>query len=243
MRQGDRTDDREVPFHGFSAGRRPLLRGPGAPQRPRLVPGAQAALPGGRARPGARLRRGDGRAAASLAPQIQFDPRTDGSGSIFRIHRDVRFSKDKSPYKTHLGIFFWEGQRKWGPGFYFHLEPPRLQLYVGKYVFDKEELATWRAAVADPTRGAALARLTAKIEKKGYELGGQRYKRVPAGFAADHPRAELLKHDSVWVRRDGPVPAELRSRDLLDFCQAHFKAMSPLHGWLREFSLKSDANA
>ncbi|MBK6900680.1 MAG: DUF2461 domain-containing protein [bacterium] len=179
---------------------------------------------------GVRLRR--------LAPQIQFDPRTDGSGSIFRIHRDVRFSKDKSPYKTHLGIFFWEGQRKWGPGFYFHLEPPRLQLYVGKYVFDKEGLAAWRAAVADPVRGAALAKLTAKIERQGYELGGQHYKRVPAGFAADHPRAELLKHDSIWVRHDGQVPAELKSRELLDYCQAHYKAMSPLHGWLREFPAK-----
>jgi uncharacterized protein (TIGR02453 family) len=175
---------------------------------------------------GARLRR--------LAPEIRFDPRTDGSGSIFRIHRDVRFSKDKSPYKTHLGIFFWDGQRKWGPGFYFHLEPPRLQLYVGKYVFDKGELLAWRAAVDDPERGPALAALLARAQRRGYGMGEEHYKRVPAGYGADHPRAALLKHKAIWLCHDAPIPAALRSRKLLDHCFSHFRAMSPLHAWLRE---------
>ncbi len=175
---------------------------------------------------GARLRR--------LAPAIRFDPRPGGSGSIFRIYRDTRFSKDKSPYKTHLGIFFWEGERKWGPGFYFHLEPPRLQLYVGKYVFDKEELAAWRAAVDDTRRGAALAALVLKARRAGFELGGANYKRVPAGFAADHPRADLLRHDSVWLCSDEKVPAALRSRKLLDWCFRRFQGMAPLHRWLSE---------
>lgn len=175
---------------------------------------------------GARLRR--------LSPTLRFDPRPGGSGSIFRIHRDTRFSKDKTPYKTHLGIFFWEGERKWGPGFYFHLEPPRLQLYVGKYVFDREALAAWRAAVAGRELGEPLAALLRRLQRRGYTLGGQHYKRVPAGLAADHPRADLLKHNAVWLCADEPLPDVLHAPRLVDHCFAHFKAMSPLHVWLRE---------
>ena len=175
---------------------------------------------------GARLR--------MIAPDVRFDPRPSGSGSIFRIYRDTRFSKDKSPYKTHLGIFFWCGERKWGPGFYFHLEPPRLQLYVGKYVFDKEALAAWRAAIDDPRRGAALASLLAKMQRAGYELGGASYKRVPAGFAPDHPRADLLRHGSVWLCSDDALPPVLHTRRLLDWCYRRFDGMAPLQRWLTE---------
>ena len=74
---------------------------------------------------GERLRR--------LVPTLAYDTRTNGAGSIFRIYRDVRFSRDKTPYKTHLGIFFWEGawSKKEAPGFYFQLEPERVGLYAG----------------------------------------------------------------------------------------------------------------
>jgi uncharacterized protein (TIGR02453 family) len=175
---------------------------------------------------GARLRR--------LSPDIHVDPRTNGSGSIFRIHRDIRFSKDKTPYKTHLGIFFWEGARSGGPGYYFHLEPPRLELYVGKYILDKPQLQAWRAAVDDPRRGPALAALLAKATRKGYELGGEGYKRVPAGFAPDHPRAALLRHDSVWLRAAGDLPPELHSRELLAWCFTRWRDLHPLQAWLCE---------
>lgn len=174
---------------------------------------------------GARLRR--------LAPELRFDPRTGGSGSIFRIYRDTRFSKDKRPFKTHLGIFFWEGERNDGHGFYFHLEPPRLQLYVGCYTFGKPQLQAWRESVADPEHGAALAALLRRATRGGAcELGGEGYQRVPAGYAKDHPRAALLKHDSVWLRVDEPLPAALHERRLLDWCLARFRRMAPLHFWL-----------
>jgi len=174
---------------------------------------------------GARLRR--------LSPELRVDPRTNGSGSIFRIHRDVRFSKDKSPYKTHLGIFFWEGERQSGPGYYFHLEPPRLQLYVGKYVFDKPQLTAWRASVDDSRHGRQLAALLAKAGRADCEAGEESYKRVPAGYPADHPRADLLRHGSIWLRADAPVPPELHTRGLLDWCFARWRAMHPLQVWLR----------
>lgn len=174
---------------------------------------------------GARLRR--------LSPGIAVDPRTSGSGSIFRIHRDVRFSNDKRPYKTHLGIFFWEGERKAGPGYYFHLEPPALELYVGKYIFDKDQLRAWRRAVDAPATGEPLAALLRKAARQGYEAGGEAYKRVPAGFAKDHPRADLLRHGSIWLRAAADLPPELHSAKLVDWCFARYRGMHPLQEWLR----------
>jgi uncharacterized protein (TIGR02453 family) len=173
---------------------------------------------------GGRLRR--------VVPDLRFDPRAGGSGSIFRIYRDTRFTKDKRPYKTHLGIIFWTGEERMGPGFYFHLEPPRLRLYTGKYVFDKEQLQAWRAAVDDPREGRAIAVLLRKARAAGYEVGGANYKRVPAGFAADHPRADLLRHDSVWIGSDDRIPAALYLPLLLDWCLRRFRDMSPLIRWL-----------
>ena len=111
---------------------------------------------------GARLRR--------LSPGLRVDPRTGGAGSIFRIHRDVRFSKDKRPYKTNLGILFWEGERKSGSGYYFHLEPSGLELYVGMYAFDKDQLSAWRRAVDDPTSGRLLAALLRKAARRSRSI-------------------------------------------------------------------------
>jgi uncharacterized protein (TIGR02453 family) len=136
---------------------------------------------------GERLRR--------LSPGIQFS--AGANGSIFRIYRDTRFSPDKSPYKTHLGIYFWEGR---GPrlecsGYYFHIEPPVLILGGGLYGFPRPLLERYRRAVADPDYGAELAAIVKKImAKPGYTLGGEHYKRVPAGYDAGPESAALLRH-------------------------------------------------
>lgn len=94
---------------------------------------------------------------AEIAPQVVADPRLDKS--IFGHYRDTRFSKDKSPHKTHLGIFSWEGD---GPkmecsGFYFHLEPPEIMLGVGIHCFSKGLLSAFREAVVDEEHGVSLA--------------------------------------------------------------------------------------
>ena len=85
---------------------------------------------------------------------IQAEPKVNKS--IFRINRDTRFSKDKSPYKTHLGLWMWEGDapRMECSGFYFHFEPPNLLLGVGIYRFSKPLLEAYRHSVDDPKTGA-----------------------------------------------------------------------------------------
>jgi len=107
---------------------------------------------------GARLRR--------LSPDINAIPVVNQS--LFRLNRDVRFSKDKSPYKTNLGIFFWEGPLKKMecPGYYFHLTAKGLMLYTGIYQFTKEQLKEFRQSVIDKKHGATLRKSLAAIGKK-----------------------------------------------------------------------------
>jgi len=170
-----------------------------------------------------------------FAPAVIADPRANRS--LFRIYRDARFSKDKSPYKTHLGLWLWEGPRPRmeNSGFYFHLEPPEIYLGVGMYQFPDTLLAAYRNDAIHPVHGAALNDAVKALAKKGYAVGGQSYKRVPRGFDPEHPNAALLMHGGLYAGWDGPIPPELYTPKLLDFCVRHYKAVLPLHQWLTAF--------
>jgi uncharacterized protein (TIGR02453 family) len=180
-----------------------------------------------------------------ISPYIVADPRTNGSGSIFRIHRDTRFSKDKTPFKTYLGILFWEGSRPKmeNSGFYFHLEPNKLLLYAGIYEFTAPLLARYRDAVVHSVQGAALARAAHEVIATGRcEIGGRHYKRIPAGYDPDHPNAEFLFHRALYASTGGDLPTEIFSPQLLDYCLEHFTDMAPLHSWIVSV-LEGDAGA
>lgn len=169
-----------------------------------------------------------------IAPNIQADPRVNGS--IFRIHRDTRFSKDKSPYKTHLGLWFWEGSRPKleCSGFYLQLEPPNLMLAAGIYAFTKDQLPEYRAAVVHPVHGAELAAVVDEVREQGFSLGIQHYKRVPRGCDPAHPNASLLLHSGLSAGVEDLIPDSLYSPQLVDFAVDKFAAMAPLHRWLVE---------
>ncbi len=176
---------------------------------------------------GARLR--------PLVPDIHADPRVDGS--IFRLHRDTRFSPDKSPFKTHLGIFCWEGQRKKleCPGFYFHLEPPNVLLGVGIHIFPPPHLEAFRKAVVHPEQGLTLAAAIDDVTKAGpYDLWGEHYKRVPRGYDPEHPNARFLRFNGLTAGFETPIPPELHRADFVDYVFAHFRNMAPLHHWLAD---------
>jgi uncharacterized protein (TIGR02453 family) len=133
------------------------------------------------------------------ARELPFD--ADPIRSPFRIYRDVRFSKDKSPYKTYVSASFpWSGEGA-GVGGYFSLHPEQMYVGGGCWHPDPRRLAAWRTAVSED--GGAVH---AAIEDPGFvatfgEVGGERLKRVPPGFAADHPDAELLKLKDVTFGR------------------------------------------
>src|SRR5262252_10839735 len=164
-----------------------------------------------------------------IEPAISVEPRVNGS--IMRINRDIRFSKDKSPYKDHLDLWFWTGDRKgWDIlGFFFRLTPDRLMLGAGMHGFAPPMLARYRAAILDARRGDALVRVVTKLRKSGYEIGTESYKRPPAGIAADHPRAALLRHGGLNAGWEGKHPRELHKPALVDFVAGHFAAIVPLH--------------
>jgi len=101
----------------------------------------------------------------TISPGIVADPRR--GKSIFRLNRDVRFGANKKPYKTHLGIYFWDGKGKKleNPGFYFQLDKSKIMFGVGMHIFPREMLNPYRDAVTDPEMGGELKKIITKISK------------------------------------------------------------------------------
>ena len=184
-----------------------------------------------------------GQRLQSIAPDIVADTRTNGAGSIFRIYRDIRFSKDKSPYKTYLGILFWEGPGKKmeNSGFYFHLDPANslFMLAAGLYTFTKTHLEAYREAVIDEKTGRILCDAVEKVKAAGkYQIGGKHYKRTPRGYDESHPLAEYLLYNSLYAYIEEAIPDALFSKKLLDYCLHRFKEMAPIHQWLMDSILR-----
>ena len=156
-------------------------------------------------------------------------------GSIMRQHRDTRFSKDKSPYKTYFGLWFWEGEGKSSarPGFYMGFSGADFTLGAGKHQFEDGQLAAYRAAVDAPKSGGELEKIVAALRATGqYEIAGQTYKNVPGAFPREHARGELLKHTGLHVERRGAPPQELHSAALVEHALGHYRRLTPLMRWL-----------
>jgi len=135
-----------------------------------------------------------------FAPEFEVHPKK----SLFRIYRDVRFSKDKTPYKTHAAAHFvLRGKPKGveGSGYYLHIEPGEVFLGGGIYMPDGDQLKKIRKAIAGQPE-QFLSIVGQKNFKKVFgKLQGEKLQRVPQGYEADHPMAEWLKHKQffVWV--------------------------------------------
>ncbi|MBU1167822.1 DUF2461 domain-containing protein [Patescibacteria group bacterium] len=171
-----------------------------------------------------------GQKLLSISPGIESEPRVNRS--IFRINRDIRFSKDKRPYKTWLALRFWEGAGpKVSPCFYFHLSGKELVLGYGLYMMDKPYLEEYRKSLDNPRFAKELVAIQKKLKQKGIELEGETYKQVPRGFAKDHPQAELLKHSGLYAGSSYKLPKELYKPGLVGFCMKEYKKYAALHAW------------
>ena len=172
---------------------------------------------------------------AELRPRLEALAGVPLGGKAFRIHRDVRFSKDKSPYHTHLHLGFQHqraaGEPRRRGGFYFGLDPEVLTVGVGAFDFGPADLDRYRKAVADDAWGGELAELIAGLGVRQYEPD---LKRTPAPYPADHPRAELLKRKGLNVWRDLDDPALVASPELVDAVVAHFETLDPVNVWLTD---------
>ncbi len=159
-----------------------------------------------------------------------------GPGKVFRLHRDVRFSADKSPYKTHVGGIVPLGNTKFtvdmAAALYVQLGTESFAA-AGTYGMAPPALARYREAVLDETSGPELARIVSALEKKGFTLGSMdTLKKAPRGVPVDHPRVELLKRKGLVVMFPALEPGELVSRKVLATLVRHAKAAAPLVRWL-----------
>lgn len=156
---------------------------------------------------------------AALAPAF-------GPGKLFRPYRDVRFAKDKTPYKTHQGVWFGETAR------YLHVSAAGLFVAGGYWETSSAQVDRLRRAVADDVAGLALGRAIAAVAKARLTLGGEQLTRVPTGYPKEHPRAELLRYKSLTASREFGCPAWLSTRRAQAEVVKTWRAMDPLVDWL-----------
>lgn len=157
------------------------------------------------------------------------------NGSIMRINRDVRFSKDKRPYRPAMMFRFaiGEGPIKESPAMMVRIAKDELGFAAGAFGFLPAQLERYREAVLDPKRARALNQAVEKVRKAGpWELGEPALKRVPRGFPADHASAELLRHKGCYVHGALALPKELFTAKAVPFVLDRFKELRPVLAWL-----------
>jgi uncharacterized protein (TIGR02453 family) len=148
-----------------------------------------------------------------------------GEGHIFRPYRDIRFSADKSPYKTQIGAMVGDG--------YVQLNADGLGAGCGMWEMAPDQLERFRDAVADDRTGAELMEIVAEARAAGLEVTArQTLKTAPRGFPKDHPRIELLRHKGLITWREWPAGAWLGTRRAKDRVVEFLRRSAPLNGWL-----------
>ena len=159
--------------------------------------------------------------AEELAPEF-------GEPKIFRPYRDVRFSPDKTPYKTHIGAVIG------GTG-YVQLSAEGLAAGAGMWQLNPDQLARYRAAVAGDRAGAELERIAAELEKAGITVHGHGVlKSAPRGYPADHPRIGLLRYKGLTTWRQWPVEPWLETAAAKDRLVDFFRTSLPICTWLTD---------
>jgi uncharacterized protein (TIGR02453 family) len=147
-----------------------------------------------------------------------------GPGKIFRPYRDVRFSADKTPYKTHCGATA-------GP-FYVQLGADGLMAAGGYYMMAPDQVARFRVAVDDGRRGSDLQKRIAAAEADGVEVGGEQLKTRPRGVDPGHPRLDLLRHKGLYGHRSWPPDDVLHESGALRRVVTTWRSLRPLVEWL-----------
>jgi len=153
-----------------------------------------------------------------------------GPFHVFRPYNDLRFAKNRPPYKTHQAAL---GEAEGGAGYYLHIGADGLLVGAGYYSMAKDQLERFRGVVDDDTSGPEVARLTADLAARGYSIGAMdELKSAPRGFAKDHPRIELLRRKGLMASRQFPVAAWMGSPQVVTRVRATWSALQPLCGWL-----------
>ena len=177
---------------------------------------------------------GFGSAMRTRYPALVFDPAVNGTGSMFRLARDIRFSRDKSPYKTNLGFRFWlseQARAKRHVGIYVNVATEGVEVYGGTHGLDPTETRAFRNGLKTAKQGAQFLSIVDELVRQGYRLHGECLARVPREFPVDHPQANLARYKDLMAvspiidRTAASRPA------LIDACVRHAAALKPLNDW------------
>lgn len=166
---------------------------------------------------------------AELSPE--FGPGF-GEGKVFRPYRDVRFARDKTPYKTHCGGVIEQGRG--GGAYYVEVSSAGLRVGGGCFHLESDQLARFRQAVDAEVHGTALDKILGTLRRSGWTVTGDVLRTRPRGFAEDHPRLELLRHRSVYAVRAWEPDDVLHERSCLDRVRRAWRQLRPFNEWARD---------
>ncbi len=174
--------------------------------------------------------------AAKIDPPHQAVPKLNGS--LRRIHRDTRFSKDKTPYNTHLHLIFWAGDHpNRSSGIHLVMGHDGFGYGAGHWAFEPDALERFRRAVLDNNKRKALEKALAGAEAIGCSLGEPALKNVPRGFDKDAPGSDYLKHKGIVARTPDDrheFDPRLFTPQSVDYCAGLMKSLAPLVKWIRD---------
>ncbi len=156
-----------------------------------------------------------------------------GTAKVFRPYRDVRFSHDKTPYKTHQGAVVTPEGRGAG-AWYVQVSADGLLVSGGSWRLESDQVARYRRAVTDPVQGARLTDEVDRLVAGGWAIEGDRLVRVPAGYPPDADRIELLKHKALHATRRWTPEDWLHTPAALDRVRTAWRDLAPLNSWLAD---------
>ena len=177
-----------------------------------------------------------------LVPTIHFKPKV--SGSLFRIYRDVRFSNDKTPMKSKIGLLFWQGQahRMQSSSFYMHYDKDGYFISAGIRNFKPPLLKTYREYLQNPKHRNSLHCILEDLKNKNYYLPEPKYKRVPQGFHKDDENVYLTLQGSMFAYCEFPLDEIFFSEEIIDRVFKIYEDMSELQQWVYEMTLTCKEN-
>jgi uncharacterized protein (TIGR02453 family) len=156
-----------------------------------------------------------------------------GTAKVFRPYRDVRFSHDKTPYKTHQGaVVHSDGQA--AGSWYVQVSADGLMVAGGCWRLESDQVARFRRAVADGVQGPRLQAEVDRLAAGGWSIEGEQLTRVPAGYSPDAERLQLLRHKSLHATRRWVPDDWLHTPKALDEVRTAWEDLRPLNAWLAD---------
>lgn len=153
-----------------------------------------------------------------------------GPFHVFRPNKDVRFAKDKRPYKDHIGAF---GESEGGAGYYMHLSATGMFAGSGYYNLASDQLDRFRRAIDAEATGSELVAIGTRLTERGLTLGSmEQLKTAPRGYAKDHPRIELLRRKGLVASREWPEAAWMRTRAVAKRVRDAWRAADEMNAWM-----------